>query len=97
MTPEETAGLLTLGASALGALAHPVLRAAFPQKRITQAAIQPFALTLVSGAVLGWHYIQPGPMAWGVIIPQVALGWVLANSRTAAVAVKKATAKKETA
>lgn len=89
MTPEETALALTVASGALAALVRPALRRAFPGRRIRQREIQAGAVTVASACVVGWYAVQPGPMDWQAIIPQIALAWVIAQGRIPSAASRK--------
>lgn len=90
MDAESTAIALTVASGVLAAWARPALRYAFPGRRIRQREIQAAAVTVVSVCVVGWHAIQPGPLDWRTIGPQIVAAWVLAQGR-----IPKAPPKKE--
>ena len=89
MTAEETAVALTVASGALAALVRPALRRAFPGRRIRQREIQAGAVTVASGCIVGWYAVQPGPMDWQAIIPQIVGAWVLAQGRIPSAASRK--------
>ena len=89
MTAEETALALTVASGALAALVRPALRYALPGRRIRQREIQAGAVTVASACVVGWYALQPGPLDWQAIVPQVVGAWVLAQGRIPQAATRK--------
>ena len=81
MTADETALALTVASGALAALVRPALRYALPGRRIRQREVQAGAVTVASACVVGWYALQPGPLDWQAILPQVLAAWVLAQGR----------------
>ena len=89
MTTEETAITLTVASGALAALVRPALRHALPGRRVRQREVQAGAVTVASACVVGWYALQPGPMDWRTIVPQVVAAWVLAQGRIPQAASRK--------
>lgn len=81
MTPEETALLLTVASGAVVDFLRPALRAVLPGRKISNRILQPLALGVVVALVCGYHAMQPGPMPWTLIVPQLVGAMLVANTR----------------
>lgn len=79
MTPEETALILTLASGGLASVITEAVRLLPKGKRMRQRTIQPLALALSAAGVVGWAAVQPGPMDWLTILPQVGGAWLIAG------------------
>jgi len=80
MTPEETALILTAVSGGLASVLTEAVRLMPKGRRMRQRTVQPLALALSAAGVVGWAAVQPGPMDWQTILPQVGGAWLIAGS-----------------